>query len=67
MFRMEDPDEELAKKSRDVFRYLKAATKATNDKYARVGRGEVIEALLQTTLNMKALKDPPKRATRKKL
>jgi hypothetical protein len=30
-----------------VFKYLKAATKATNDKYARVNRGEVIGELLQ--------------------
>jgi hypothetical protein len=29
-----------------VFRYLKASTKATNDKYARVDRAEVIEGLL---------------------
>jgi hypothetical protein len=67
MFKMEDPDEELAKKSRDVFRYLKAATKATNDKYARVDRGEVIEAILQSTLTTKGGKDSPKRTTRKTL
>lgn len=50
MFKMEDPDEELASKSHDVFRYLKAATKATSDKYARVDRGEVISSILQSTL-----------------
>ena len=66
MFKMEDPEEELAKRSRDVFRYLKAATKATNDKYARVDRGEVIEAILQSTLTTKARKDSSKRAPKKK-
>jgi hypothetical protein len=30
----------------EVMRYLKAATKATNDKYARVERAEVISALI---------------------
>ena len=35
---------------RDVMRYLKAATKATNDKYARVDRAEIIERILETTL-----------------
>lgn len=61
MFRMEGTDEELAKRSRDVFRYLKAATKATNDKYARVDRSEVIAGILQSTLEGKL-----KRASRTK-
>ena len=34
----------------EVFRYLKAATKATNDKYARVDRGEIIAKLILSTL-----------------
>jgi Protein of unknown function DUF262 len=64
MFRMEGSDEELAKKSPhpDVFRYLKAATKATNDKYARVDRAEVIESILQSTLGTKPPKASPKKA-----
>lgn len=39
-------ENELAKLDPAVFRYLKAATKATNDRYARVDRAEVISALL---------------------
>jgi len=38
-----------------VFRYLKAVTKATNDKYARVERAEVISDLIRTSLAGKAL------------
>lgn len=34
-----------------VFRYLKAATKATNDKYARVERAEVISELIRSTVD----------------
>src|SRR5207245_155206 len=33
----------------EVFRYLKAATKATSDKYARVDRGEIIGKLISST------------------
>lgn len=64
MFKMEGSDEELAKKAPhpDVFRYLKAATKATNDKYARVDRAEVIASILQSTLDAKA---SPKKAKKK--
>ena len=40
----------------DVFRYLKAATKATNDKYARVARAEVIANLLMSTFEAKGKK-----------
>ncbi|MCI0559672.1 MAG: DUF262 domain-containing protein, partial [Nitrososphaera sp.] len=52
MFKMEGSDEELAAKAPNpsVFRYLKAATKATNDKYAREDRAEVIGLLLQSTI-----------------
>ncbi|RIK79532.1 MAG: DUF262 domain-containing protein [Planctomycetota bacterium] len=39
-------DTESGKSADRVFRYLKAATKATNDKYARVDRAEVIDSLL---------------------
>jgi len=66
MFRMEGTDEELAEKSRNVFRYLKAATKATNDKYARVDRAEVIGAILQSTVKSKAAKGTKKKASKKK-
>jgi hypothetical protein len=38
--------EEAAKVPRPILRYMKAATKATNDKYARVVRAEVIAPLL---------------------
>ncbi len=53
MFSMKGTDEELAAKAPTptVFRYLKAATKATNDKYARMDRAEVISGLLESTLN----------------
>jgi hypothetical protein len=63
MFRMEGSEEELAKKAPhpDVSRYLKAATKATNDKYARVDRAEVIASILQSTLDAKAPKASPKK------
>jgi hypothetical protein len=37
-----------------VFKYLKAATKATNDKYARTERAEVISELILSTLDEKA-------------
>lgn len=36
--------------NREVFRYLKAATKATNDKYARIDRAEVISAIIRQTV-----------------
>ena len=38
-----------AAQSQNVMRYLKAATKATNDKYARVERAEIISGLLTST------------------
>lgn len=41
---------EAAGTSKDVFRYLKAATKATNDKYARVDRAEIVRKVLESTL-----------------
>jgi hypothetical protein len=58
MFKMEGSDEDLARKAPhpDVFRYLKAATKATNDKYARLDRAEVIASILQGTLPKSARK-----------
>lgn len=34
----------------DVFRYLKASTKASNDKYSRVQRAEIISSLIRSTL-----------------
>jgi len=34
----------------DVLRYLKAATKATNDKYARLDRAEIIARILESTV-----------------
>jgi hypothetical protein len=45
----------------EVVRYLKAATKATNDKYARIDRAEVIAGLLGTQPGP-AAEDPPKAA-----
>ena len=43
----------LKRSDRDARRYLKAATKATNDKYARFDRAEVIASILQSTLQAK--------------
>jgi len=44
------PEEgEVPSGQEQVFRYLKAATKATNDKYARVERAEVISELIRRT------------------
>jgi hypothetical protein len=44
------PDEgEVPSGQEQVFRYLKAATKATNDKYARVERAEVVSELIRLT------------------
>lgn len=40
----------------NVYRYLKAATKATNDKYARIDRAEVIAEVLESTLEAPAKK-----------
>ncbi|HUY36828.1 MAG TPA: DUF262 domain-containing protein [Pirellulales bacterium] len=67
MFAMEGSDDDLAKKAPhpSVFRYLKAATKATNDKYARVDRAEVIGAILQSTLDSKASKKATPRKSHK--
>ncbi len=42
-----------------VFQYLKAATKATNDKYARTDRSKVISGILETSVVK-----PVKRATK---
>lgn len=63
MYKMDGTDDDKAQKAPhpDVFRYLKAATKATNDKYARVDRAEVVARLLQTSLDEK-----PSEATLKK-
>jgi hypothetical protein len=47
-----------------VLRYMKAATKATNDKYARVDRAEVIGPMLPTT-PARATERKPSRPTRK--
>jgi hypothetical protein len=45
------PDEgEIPTGQEQVFKYLKAATKATNDKYARMERAEVISELILTTV-----------------
>lgn len=65
MFAMRAPDDELEKKAPNpnVFRYLKAATKATNDKYARIDRAEVISDLLESTI---AKRSRTKRANSKK-
>lgn len=40
-------EEEVAKDEHAVFAYLKAATKATNDKYSRVERARIISELLR--------------------
>lgn len=52
MYAMKVSSEELEARApaESVFRYLKAATKATNDKYARLDRAEVIDSQLDTTL-----------------
>ena len=62
------PDEEdIPTDQKEVFRYLKAATKASSDKYARVERATVISALLRTTIGKpvvgKAAKRPRKTAS----
>jgi hypothetical protein len=64
MYKMKGTDEELAKKAPNpnVFRYLKAATKATNDKYARVERAEVISSVLLGTTDQKSPRTKGKRA-----
>jgi hypothetical protein len=63
-------DEELQADagSPNVFRYLKAATKATNDKYARMDRADVIRELLESTLDTPPAKSPKptKRKAKKK-
>ena len=65
MFALKVPDEELEAKapSKDVFRYLKAATKATNDKMGGVDRAQVIHSLLDTMLETapRAVKKAPKK------
>lgn len=47
-----------------VAQYLKAATKATNDKYARVDRGVVLESVLRSCL-LPHSKSPPERKRKK--
>jgi Protein of unknown function DUF262 len=45
------PDEsEVPKDAETIYKYLKAATKATNDKYARVERAKIISVLLRESL-----------------
>jgi len=62
----EEPDTEAS--NRDVFKYLKAATKATNDKYARLDRASVISGLLDSTLQTtkKRASSAPKKTLKKK-
>jgi hypothetical protein len=64
MYKMQGTDEELAKRAPhpNVFRYLKAATKATNDKYARLDRAEVIASVLESALDVKEPKASRKKA-----
>ncbi|MFZ1937330.1 MAG: DUF262 domain-containing protein [Thermoguttaceae bacterium] len=60
-------DDKMANVDTDVIRYLKAATKATNDKYARVDRAEIISTILESTLSKpatRASKAAPKHAKR---
>lgn len=50
-----------------VFRYLKAATKASDDKYARIQRAEIVAGLIRCTLEAtteKASRKPAKRSKR---
>jgi len=42
---------EGAKPDAEVFKYLKAATKATNDRYARIDRAEVVSKIIESTLS----------------
>ena len=51
MYRYRDlPDEEEIPSGKETtFKYMKAATKATNDKYARIDRAEVISDLIRST------------------
>jgi hypothetical protein len=49
-----ETDEEMANVEPDVIRYLKAATKATNDRYARVDRAEIISKIMGSTLSKPA-------------
>ncbi len=56
-----DGDNEKKGPNRDVSRYLKAATKATNDKYARVVRAEVIASIIQSTLDAKSARTTAKK------
>lgn len=52
------PDEEdVLSGQESVFKYLKAATKASNDKYARVDRAEVIASLIRSTVGGQAKPD----------
>ena len=48
----------------DVFQYLKASTKATNDKYARIDRANIIAKIISATVE-KPQKKHPKKASAK--
>jgi Protein of unknown function DUF262 len=47
-------ESEVPESAQTVFAYLKAATKATNDKYARVDRARIIADLIRNTVNATA-------------
>lgn len=47
-------------------KYLKAATKASNDKYARVNRAEVVAALIESSLPRDVAPEPKLRASKAK-
>jgi len=59
-------DSNAAQIEPEVFGYLKAATKATNDKYARSDRGRIIAELLESTLPESPPKTKPTRKGRKR-
>jgi len=62
------PDEDdVPEGSEAVFTYLKAATKATNDKYARVERAKIIADLLRNEIsNVSAQPHKPSKRAKKK-
>ncbi len=52
------PDEEdVPSGQKSVFKYLKASAKASNDKYARIDRAEVIASLIRSTFGDQAKSD----------
>ncbi len=54
-------EEEVPEDAQNVFAYLKAATKATNDKYSRVERGRIIAEILRNGMNAESeVVEPPK-------